>query len=448
MSDIRHQLLQRTVQDIINLHEDGLLNLSPGFQRDSVWTERDRAKLVDSIVRNYPLPTVFLYRRESDGQIIYDVIDGKQRIETILRFAGEIRGQRFSARVQFPGEDEREWVDWKMLCRPRQQHLITGYRLNTVEVDGEIADIIDLFVRINSTGKALTPAERRHARFYNSPFLRTAARVAGQYEDYFRKNRILSTGQISRMKHVELICELMVSIHQGAPINKKAALDHVMEARSLGEGDTRNARAQTVRALNRVRSMFPKLLQTRFRQLSDFYTLTVLMAELEAEGLLLSDQRRNRLAQDLLVAFSTGVDRVRELQKKAKGPSTGEEAYREYLLTVLEGTDEISQRKKREAILRGLLESLFERRDSARLFSQEQRRILWNTHALRKCSFCGKQVTWDDFVVDHIDPFSKGGRTRLENAAVAHRNCNAAGGAKRSTPTKKGIGVAKLGMRR
>ena len=42
----------KTVIDLVNLYEDGVLNLEPGFQRQSVWAERDRAKLIDSILRN------------------------------------------------------------------------------------------------------------------------------------------------------------------------------------------------------------------------------------------------------------------------------------------------------------------------------------------------------------------------------------------------------------
>ena len=90
---ITHRPENRTVIDIQNLFEDGLLNLEPGFQRQSVWSERDRSKLIDSILRNYPLPAIFFYRREEDGQIIYDVIDGKQRVESILMFMGEMRGR-------------------------------------------------------------------------------------------------------------------------------------------------------------------------------------------------------------------------------------------------------------------------------------------------------------------------------------------------------------------
>ena len=436
MSHLRHEYSQRTIQDILNLYEDGLLNLSPGFQRDSVWTERDRQKLIDSIIRNYPVPAVFFYRREHDGQIIYDVIDGKQRIESVLMFTGLMRGRRFWARVQLPSEDERNWINWRTLQRKKKQHLVMGYKLYTVEVDGEPADIIDLFVRINSTGKALTSAEKRHAKYYNSPFLRIAGKLAGQHENFLREWRVLSSGQISRMKHVELMCELMISLYQGDVINKKAALDRVMDAGSFSPAQAKAAAELTARALTRVKRALPGIPQTRFHQVSDFYSLVVLLGKLEGEGLILTDIRRNRLALDLLRAFSTGVDQLRLRQKQAKGPLPGQESYREYLLTVLQATDEISQRRKREEILRGLLQTLFEKKDGERLFSTEQRRILWNTSMVRKCAHCGRPVTWSDFSADHINPFSKGGRTRLDNAALMHLRCNASKGSRRAHRTR------------
>jgi len=58
---IRYSAQTRTVQDLINLYEHGKLNLNPGFQRESVWSDRDRAKLIDSILRGYPIPAIFLY---------------------------------------------------------------------------------------------------------------------------------------------------------------------------------------------------------------------------------------------------------------------------------------------------------------------------------------------------------------------------------------------------
>jgi hypothetical protein len=74
MGEIQYQAGQKTVQTIIHHYENDQLNLEPGFQRSSVWSESDRGKLIDSILRNYPLPSVFLYRRYEAGNLIYDVI--------------------------------------------------------------------------------------------------------------------------------------------------------------------------------------------------------------------------------------------------------------------------------------------------------------------------------------------------------------------------------------
>ncbi len=71
--------------------------------------------------------------------------------------------------------------------------------------------LVEGVVRINSTGKALTPQEKRRAKYYNSPFLQEADWLARRYEWYFAEAGVLSAGQMSRMKHVELICELMLS---------------------------------------------------------------------------------------------------------------------------------------------------------------------------------------------------------------------------------------------
>ena len=230
------------------------------------------------------------------------------------------------------------------------------------------------------------------------------------------------------MKHVELVCELIVSGHSEDPINKKIALDKIMESNSITGRQLQKATQITVRSLNRLRRMFPKLRQTRFSQVSDFYTLAVLFQKFEREGLILAEARRKRLAWDLLTIFSNGVDEVSDRQKHAKGIKPGQELYRDYLLTVREATDEINHRRRREQILRGLLEPIFGKKDSQRLFSAQQRRILWNTLEVRKCNVCRKSLSWEDFTVDHIDPYSKGGKTQLANAGLLCRKHNSAKG--------------------
>ncbi|UPJ57825.1 DUF262 domain-containing protein [Bradyrhizobium sp. 192] len=425
----KHKATTKSVLDLWNLYERNHLNLEPGFQRQSVWNERDRAKLVDSILRNYPLPAIFLYKREEDGHLVFDVIDGKQRIESLLMFIGALRG-RFYTRTQLPGSDELEWIDWPLMKRRGLQHLITGYEIPVIEVDGELGEIIEVFVRINSTGKALTRQEKRHARYYRSPFLKEASRLANRFTKYFLKNGILTAGQIDRMKHVEFVSELMLSLVQGDVLNKKTALDRVMQTNSFDGRQLRRAVSLATATLNRVQRMFPDLKSTRLKQITDFYTLAVLIGKYEQEGLVLTDRRRNQLAWDLLKAFANRVDEVRELQRKAKGARPDQELYREYLVTVSQMTDDVSQRRKREQILGSILKSLFSSKDSQRGFTAEQRRIIWNTSANRVCSHkgCTTKLSWNDFTIDHIDPHSRGGRSKLENAALMCRRHNSSKG--------------------
>jgi hypothetical protein len=431
-SSLQHRATTKNVLELQNLFRGGNLNLSPGFQRQSVWRLRDREKLIESILRNYPLPAVFLYKRHENGHLIYDVIDGKQRLESILMFTGDLRG-RFATKVQLADADGPEEVDWRVLTRKGKQNLITSYELPVIEVDGDLGDIIDVFVRINSTGKALTQQEKRHARYFNSSFLKEAARIARRMEGYFTENYIFSEGQLARMKHVELVCELMLSLVQGDVLNKKTALDRIMAASAFDGRQLGNAGRMVVTTLNRVKRMFPQLRTTRLRQITDFYTLSVLIGKFEQEGMILTDRRRNRLAWDLLVEFVTQVDKVRELQRKAQGARPDQELFRDYLLTVSQMTDDVSQRRKREQILRGVLESLFTRKDEQRGFTSEQRRIIWSSANQRTCTHpgCRRKLSWDDFTIDHIHPHSKGGRSELENAALMCREHNSKKGNRR-----------------
>jgi hypothetical protein len=415
----------KTIQEFVLLYRNGQLNLEPGFQRDSVWTLSDRKKLIESLLQDYPIPSVFLYRRNDNGKLRYDVIDGKQRLETVLMFqeTGRFRGLRFGAKLRLgPDEGVEEW-DWQRLQKRGYEHRLMGYKFQTVEITGELADIINLFVRINSTGKRLTGAEKRHARFFRSDFLRQAGRVAEKRRRFFLENRILSSGQISRMKHVELVCELMASIHAKGLINKKKTLDGIIGGQSPNPRTLRKVVQETTRVLNLVKKMFPDIRTTRFANSADFYSLFVLIWDMDREGCILSDARRNRQAQRLLIWLSNGVGVVRQQQRTVEGATEDQRLFADYLLTVQGDTDSLATRQRRAEILRKILSGLFEKKDEHRGFSIEQRRLLWHSDDRKRCPRCHKPLSWSNFTIDHIKPHALGGKSILSNAALMCRSC-------------------------
>jgi hypothetical protein len=423
---------ERTINEMMLMFRSGQINLEPGFQRKSVWGGVDRKRLIQSIVSNYPVPCIFLYKREHKGRLIYDVIDGKQRMETIFMFMRLGRFKRDAFDVKLELGDGLESYGWKDICHDHHatRSAFLGYKISTVEVTGDLSQIIDLFCRINSTGKRLTSGEKRHARFYDSAFLAEAQWLVDRYEWYFLDYGILSRSQLDRMKGTELVSELLMSIHNGGIINKKTSLDRAIGNESINGNTLNSLSREFVGTLNLVKKMFPNIHQTRFSNTVDFYSLFMLVWEMRDKGFILADRKLNNIAERLLRKLSNGVDELRAMMKTGRPPKQIHPLYRDYLLTVQGDTDSAATRNRRAELLRTLLASLFEFKDDLRIFTPEQRRLIWNTEEKRVCRICKKPLHWDDFTVDHIVAWIKGGKTEIKNAQMAHRSCNSKKGAR------------------
>ena len=424
----------KTIQEFVLLFNNNQLNLEPGFQRKGVWSLNDRKKLIESILQQYPIPSIFLYKRADNGKLIYDVIDGKQRLESIFMFQGlgRFKKMQFDFRSRIKPIDKISECNWKNIEKQRQEYIFMSYKIQTVEVLGELTDIIDLFVRINSTGKRLSSAEKRHAKYYHSDFLRLARKNAEKYRDYFLKNRILSKVEISRMKNVELVSEIMASIHIGGNINKKKALDNIISGEVIPYKNLTKISQAFIRTLNLMRKLFPEIRTTRFSNSVDFYTLFLFFWDLDNKGYILDESKRKKQAQKLLEWLSNGVDVVRESVHKVEGSKPERQIFINYLLTVTGSTDNESVRNQRTEILKQIFSGLFEKKDSKRNFSKEQRRLIWNSDKEKICIECGELLTWNNFTIDHIEPFGKGGQTKVSNAAIMCRRCNSKKGKKKS----------------
>ncbi|MDP2151710.1 DUF262 domain-containing protein [Parvibaculum sp.] len=74
----------RSCADLYRMHEDGILEIQPEFQRDFVWKAADQTRFIDSLIKSLPIPSMcFALDYKTDKWI---VIDGLQRMSTIVRF--------------------------------------------------------------------------------------------------------------------------------------------------------------------------------------------------------------------------------------------------------------------------------------------------------------------------------------------------------------------------
>lgn len=192
-------------QDIswfLDLYEKNQLNLDPPYQRRSVWSPRDKRFFVDTILNNYPVPPVFLHKTLDDkGRATYHVVDGKQRIKTIIEFVNN----KVPIPDDFPNITLRK-KKWRDLDKT-QRDQFWNYEI-VVEMLPEVNEsyVSNIFERINRNARGLKPQELRHAK-YDGWFINVAENEAEKQE--WKDFGVVTTGRAKRMADVQFISELM-----------------------------------------------------------------------------------------------------------------------------------------------------------------------------------------------------------------------------------------------
>jgi 5-methylcytosine-specific restriction endonuclease McrA len=432
------RLSDYTVRQFRDLFKSGRLNLEPSFQRNSVWKLSDRKLLVETILQRWPLPAVFLRKSYDCKTRLYpfEVVDGKQRLESILLFMGDLKGEHSSFEAKFSlledGEPRNFRSTWNNLPEPLKR-VFLGYKIPVIEIEGTLEQIHEVFVRINSTGRALKGQEKRNAKYFRSPFLKRMRELAKTEQARLSRMDVSTKNSIARMKDVELLSELVLSVMTNCSVlDKKRALDDVMENRNINLKKLERAIREVRYAIGFVEKLIPNFRTTRFKKSSDFYSLVFLFAKYRHDGKALDDPIAIADARDYLLRLGKQVDEVydrciRNLERK----TNEDELALRYIYTVREGGDTRDHRKARDGILDAILGNLFTQKDPRRSFSNEQKRLIWGAAKSHECSNpkCRKRLTWDTFTIDHKTPYSKGGRTSIMNARILCRSCNSRKGA-------------------
>jgi len=74
----------RSCADLYRMQDQGILDIQPEFQREIVWKAADQTRFIDSLIKQLPIPSM-CFALDHKAQR-WMVIDGLQRISTIVRF--------------------------------------------------------------------------------------------------------------------------------------------------------------------------------------------------------------------------------------------------------------------------------------------------------------------------------------------------------------------------
>lgn len=209
---------------IANFWENNLLkkyNFDPAYQRRSVWSDEKQSFFIDSILKNFPIPPIFLHQKidDSNGKTTYDIIDGKQRLTSIIRFlnneipaSDEFESSPFYdaniAGAYFKDLDSKNLVEYKKR--------LWRYVIPIEYIDTSDRTIIDnIFDRLNRNGEPLNGQELRKSIYHSSQLLLLVERLS---EVPFWKERLEKT-DVARMEHYEFVSEILFQMIEGAPLH-------------------------------------------------------------------------------------------------------------------------------------------------------------------------------------------------------------------------------------
>lgn len=156
--------------ELISMYENGELNIRPQFQRFFRWTPYQRSRLIESLLLKIPIPSIFVSQRQ-DG--VWDVIDGQQRLSTILQLVGILRdadGNRLNplelASTKFlPSLLNKTWDGTTANSIGRENQLLIKRSKIDVKIilrESSEASKYELFQRLNSGGSPLSEQEMRN----------------------------------------------------------------------------------------------------------------------------------------------------------------------------------------------------------------------------------------------------------------------------------------------
>lgn len=208
---------------ISSLNEGRILkkfNLDPEYQRKSVWSDEQQSLLIDSILKNIPIPPIFLRENiDKKGKTSFEVIDGKQRLTSIFKFI----------------DNELSTIDDDN--DPLHESELAGLSFKDLESNDELENVLEefwryplpieyvytkddkvvdkIFDRLNRSGEKLNGQELRHSNYYDSPLIALAFKIA---KSDFWSNELEITNK-NRMEDIELVSELIFLVIEGTELS-------------------------------------------------------------------------------------------------------------------------------------------------------------------------------------------------------------------------------------
>jgi hypothetical protein len=199
------------VDSLVKRMRDGSIYV-PTFQRQFVWDVRDASRFVESLLLGLPVPSIFLSKEPDTGKLL--VVDGQQRLQSLRYFydgTWEPSAKEFRLKKVQQELEGRTYITLRDEDRRKlDDAILHAIIFKQDEPSEDESSVYEVFQRLNTGGKKLTPQEVRSA-VHHSGRIRDFLGELNEYPPW----RQIYGPEDQRMRDQELILRFLALLYEG-----------------------------------------------------------------------------------------------------------------------------------------------------------------------------------------------------------------------------------------
>ena len=374
---------QTKLETLVQYFNEERMNLIPLFQRPKVWPLKMRKELIKNIVNGRPIPAIFMYKDVSGSAFKFNILDGKQRLDSIVMFLASDEGGQFGVKTwrryvldKIYRKDARFAVDFGDRKKKKFADLdensiarLREYLIPTVEIElnenTSLNEMISLFVDINQFGVKVNRINIVRAMKQNDPLLEDvydliAERQVRQQDVFTRRKKTPFVAVLKRLKIVssvadktvqadrmwEKLLELALFVRSNGTHRKPTEiLKSFIKKPDVPEKLKKRERVVLTRAFNFLKSAYGKSLPLATSRLATDQTHFYTMATALLSGDLFGRFDESGLTAKL-AKFASLIEKAPE--SKATPMSALDKSISRYRELSTEKTTDATRRKERQ----------------------------------------------------------------------------------------------------
>lgn len=202
MAQIPSSPSTKKISDLIGMIKRGDLILQPDFQRKLVWSIRHKESFIDTILKGFPFPEIYIAQSGIDLETFQAqqvVVDGQQRLSTIISYInGELPCKKLLRYSALDNQQKAAFLNYDVVVRDLK--------------DASSDTIKEVFRRINLTQYRLNDIEINNA-IYEGEFISTAKDILNHLDN--GSFPLFSDNELNRMGDLNYILMIMATLEEG-----------------------------------------------------------------------------------------------------------------------------------------------------------------------------------------------------------------------------------------